>query len=430
MSLLFYEKLFTNLQLSASSLGDSSSRQQVAMLEAVIALIEKEFIQRNRIYLDQRLINAFDVISNSSKASHLPFFALKNTGFWHHHIKPGKLQSYQSLTTTPDYLFIETHVDFAYLDNALFELLNNYASRELLKTALKQNITSQVRDYILRTGDGWDWLECEHIVNDYFSMLHKELRGENYNKTAHRRQLQTKLNNRSGGSIEYKHRNISAILLKFGQAYIPGYKPAFNYQQQLQMVVLTHLASNPSAVESIASHAEIAPVTQIPSHVDWTSVLDQNLPEKIPHVAGSTREYLARKLNFSERERLNRKLGECGEQFVIACEQSRLTQAGRPDLAREIQWVSQELGDGLGYDIRSFDPTRETELYIEVKTTKSGKYQPFFVTDNELAFSKDASDNFCLYRVYDFDKDSRLFLLPGAIDSHVNLQAKAYKAFF
>lgn len=429
MGLLFYEKLFNNIQ-NASSLGDSSSRKHVAMLEAVIVLIEKELIQQNRIYFDQKLRNAFDAVSSIGSEAYLPYCTLINTGFWHHHIRPGMRQPYQSLITAPDHNFIENQIEFAYLDDALFELLSNHFSRELLKTALQQSITSQIRDKILRAGNGWDWLECEHIVSDYFCMLYKELRGEQYNKTQHRRKLQEKLNNRSDGSIEYKHQNISAILLELGQTYISGYKPAFNYQQQLQKVVLAHLAANPSTVEHITAHAEIAPSIQIPLHIDWESVLDTTLPEKIPHIAGNTREYLARKLNFSERERLNRKLGECGEQFVIACEQSRLNKAGRPDLAQEVQWVSQELGDGLGYDIRSFDPVRETELFIEVKTTKSGKYQPFFVTDNELAFSKDASENYCLYRVYDFDKDSRLFLLPGAIDSHVNLQAKSYKAFF
>jgi len=33
-------------------------------------------------------------------------------------------------------------------------------------------------------------------------------------------------NNRSDGSIEYKHQNISAILLRASQIYIQGYKPA------------------------------------------------------------------------------------------------------------------------------------------------------------------------------------------------------------
>jgi hypothetical protein len=70
------------------------------------------------------------------------------------------------------------------------------------------------------------------------------------------------------------------------------------------------------------------------------------------------------------------------------------------------------------------------EHYIEVKTTNNGKYQPFFVTPNELDFSKDAAEHYSLYRVYALNKNPRLFRLPGAIDQHVSLQPELYKASF
>ncbi|MEE4184203.1 MAG: hypothetical protein V2J12_00400 [Gammaproteobacteria bacterium] len=45
----------------------------------------------------------------------------------------------------------------------------------------------------------WSRLECELIVEDYLAML-------------------AKLDNRSEGSIEYKHQNISAVLIHAGCA--------------------------------------------------------------------------------------------------------------------------------------------------------------------------------------------------------------------
>lgn len=73
---------------------------------------------------------------------------------------------------------------------------------------------------------------------------------------------------------------------------------------------------------------------------------------------------------------------------------------------------------------------KDKELFIEVKTTNSGKYQPFLITDNELAFSKDFAESYSLYRVYDFKERARLFQMPGAVDKFVNLRPELYRASF
>ena len=49
-------------------------------------------------------------------------------------------------------------------------------------------------------------------------------------------------------------------------------------------------------------------------------------------------------------------------------ERTALRTAGRDDLARKVRWVSEEDGDGAGYDIASFAPDGLPRL-IEVKTT-------------------------------------------------------------
>jgi hypothetical protein len=179
----------------------------------------------------------------------------------------------------------------------------------------------------------------------------------------------------------------------------------------------------------IADTADL-PVDRQPKVIDWGSVLDTEIPERIPSVQEPQRQYLARKVNYSERERNNRSLGERGEAFALEFERYRLTQAGRSDLAKEVKWVSKKEGDGLGYDIRSFSVEREDELFIEVKTTNSGKYQPFFISDSELAFSREFERQYCLYRVYDFRLNTRLFRLDGAVDRHVELQVANYRAKF
>jgi len=54
------------------------------------------------------------------------------------------------------------------------------------------------------------------------------------------------LNDRSEGWVEFKHQNISAVLKGLGEDWIPGYKPAFNFQMTLVDAVVRWLALNPA----------------------------------------------------------------------------------------------------------------------------------------------------------------------------------------
>lgn len=434
MSLMDYEKQFSALRMNSRG-GREKSPHKVAMLLAVMDLIEREKIVQNRIYFDEQLRDAFSqqfnqlAGSNDRNNPHLPFFHLRGDGFWHHCSKPGKADDYNALTTASGPGVVSSHIAYAYVDDELFEYLDSAVSRNFLKSALLENLSTEARRHLLVVGNGWDWLECEAIVQDYFAMLNDELIGKPYNKAEHRRVLASKLNQRSEGSVEFKHQNISAILIELGQPYIKGYKPAYNYQHQLKQVVLSYLAANPQELNLISDCADIE--TTLPTgNINWNTVLDTELPERITRVQETRREYLARKVNYSEREGNNRNLGERGEAFALDYERYRLTQAGRQDLAKEVEWASKKDGDGLGYDIRSFTLEREDELFIEVKTTNSGKYQPFYISENELAFSREYEQQYCLYRVYDFRANARLFRLEGAVDRHVDLRAVSYRAGF
>lgn len=277
--------------------------------------------------------------------------------------------------------------------------------------------------------EAWSQFECEAITRDYFNMFRKEVVGEPYNKTEHRRELQKLLYNRSDGSIEYKHQNISAILIEAGYPYIPGYKPAFNYQGLLKTVLLDYLHAQVSEINSLVSNLSESVPTSVPEH-EWHNILDE-APERIhKHAEEASPDYTPTKYNYAEIENRNRKLGSSGEEFVFKYEQYRLTKAGRPDLAKEVIWTAKVLGDGAGFDIQSFDETRDVERFIEVKTTNSGKYQPFLITNNELAFSASRPDRYMLYRVFNFRSHPKLFLLPGNIQQHVNLDPRLYRASF
>ena len=110
--------------------------------------------------------------------------------------------------------------------------------------------------------------------------------------------------------------------------------------------------------------------------------------------------------DYFNNHKKQKQLGSKGESFVMEYEKKYLIKNGRPDLANKVELVSKTKGDGLGYDVLSFD-IEGKEKFIEVKTTRSSCKQEFFVTANELEFSKQNAKSYWLYRVYDFNPETQ-----------------------
>lgn len=278
------------------------------------------------------------------------------------------------------------------------------------------------------TSQDWNRLEVEAIVADYLKMLSLELAGQAFSKTAHRRALQQKLKGRTDGSIEFKHCNISAVMRDLGFPTVRGYQPRSNYQSLLREVVEAQVTRQTS-LDSLALAAVEQPAVS-PELIDFSKVV-ANAPKR-QHVATDAapyRDYAPGKRDYIAREAHNTSLGVAGEEFVVRFEHWRLNQLGQPKLADRVEHVSQTQGDGLGYDVLSFDANGK-ERFIEVKTTAFGKETPFFVTRNELDFSKDAKDHFVLCRLFEFRQTPRLFALNGALDQHCALDPVTYRASF
>ena len=273
----------------------------------------------------------------------------------------------------------------------------------------------------------WSRVEVEATVADYLAMLSAELAGVPYNKAVHRRALVKLLNSRSEQAIEFKHANISAVLIDLGFPYIAGYKPRSNYQQLLYDVVSDRLADSPPLLNVAAAYADLPMV--VPEVDDILSVLTSPPTPSEPDRAAQQSEVRRRPFstNYLEREARNRSLGAAGEEFVLNFERARLLTAGREALAGRIEHTSRIRGVGEGFDILSFEESGKERL-IEVKTTKYGRETPFFVSSNELAVSDSRADKYHLYRLFGFRLAPRLFTLPGALGSTCRLSASSYLA--
>ena len=274
----------------------------------------------------------------------------------------------------------------------------------------------------------WSDAEVRAAVADYFRMLRLELAGQKYNKTKHRRALMKRLDNRSDGSVELKHQNISAVLIEMGIPYIDGYKPRFNYQRSLlPEVVADFLKKNPQIQQVFADDSEVNP--PVPTLEDFLAAFeDPPRPEASAASAVAERAiYNPGGVNYLEREARNQSLGAAGEQFVIHFERARLIHAGREALADRIEQVSTTVGPSAGFDIRSFEEDGN-DRFIEAKTTKYGKSTPFFVTPNELQFSRKHSTKYYLYRLFKFRDSPRLFALRGSVEDRCTLEPSQFIA--
>ena len=273
----------------------------------------------------------------------------------------------------------------------------------------------------------WSREEVEATVADYFAMLEVELAGTPFDKTEHRRQLLPMLDARSEGSIEFKHQNISAVLIALGFPYISGYKPRSNYQHLLYEVVSDRLASNRGLVTLV--EADVDRAVAVPTAEDILKVLtDPPKPTTSePRASEKLPRYLPHPVNYLEREARNRALGLAGEEFVINYERARLISIRREALASKIEHVSRIRGDTEGFDILSFDASGADRL-IEVKTTKYGRDTPFFVSRNELNVSQARAERYHLYRVFAFREAPHLFTLHGALSTTCSLDPTAYVA--
>jgi NAD kinase len=143
-----------------------------------------------------------------------------------------------------------------------------------------------------------------------------------------------------------------------------------------------------------------------------------------------TREFKGHKVDYSETEKDNNIIGLKGEKLVIKYEKKRLIEQGEEELSKMVKHVSLIEGDGAGYDVKSYTANGDVKC-IEVKTTKGGKNTPFYITLNEVAFSEEYSDNYYLYRVYNYEIDvntGKFYYEKGKIRDNFDLKAVKYRA--
>ena len=126
--------------------------------------------------------------------------------------------------------------------------------------------------------------------------------------------------------------------------------------------------------------------------------------------------FVGKYVDHIAQQRRNKHIGDIGELIVLAHERDHCP----PEFASNIERVSRTKGDGVGFDILSYDDTG-CEKYIEVKATTGPASRSFHVSGTELARSKAEGDKYFLYRLFNLNEENRtadFFIVQGDLSKY------------
>ncbi|NMH60655.1 HNH endonuclease [Alteromonas ponticola] len=145
MTLAFYYDKLQSLRPDKSS--GRAKPHKVCMMFAVMDLIEQGHVYNNRIYYDDTLKKRFSwhfmrlKQGNDVESPFLPFFHLKSSGFWHLHVSTEYRAAFDSIKSATD-TNMRQLVNYAYLDDGLYDYLKNPSTAPILRNAITANLDS------------------------------------------------------------------------------------------------------------------------------------------------------------------------------------------------------------------------------------------------------------------------------------------------
>lgn len=137
-----YIKKFSSLRTAKLS-GNRSAPHKPVLLLALMTEIESGRITSNQIKITPELVAGFknywyklNVDTSFSPNFALPFFHLRSDGFWQLHTCLGKEILLTSSHSIRSFSQLKEAVDFATLNEELFELMSNQKTRDILRFTL------------------------------------------------------------------------------------------------------------------------------------------------------------------------------------------------------------------------------------------------------------------------------------------------------
>lgn len=144
--------------------------------------------------------------------------------------------------------------------------------------------------------------------------------------------------------------------------------------------------------------------------------------------------HISKDNDYARRQKNKKRVGDIGEELVMCLEMQKLTSLGRKDLADKVKHVSKTEGDGLGYDIISYEKTGNSfqKIYIEVKATTGNYEKPFDITINEVEVSELLATHYYIYRLYNIHHNMTTvpyYTVKGSVKDNFLLEPTSFKAY-
>jgi hypothetical protein len=218
---------------------------------------------------------------------------------------------------------------------------------------------------------------------------------------------------------------------------IAGYEPKFVVQKSMPLTAkyVDNIEKIYGTVENLlntfkTSHSEEMPAANDTVFVNTEEDVQPEVRSESrlkPKEEKSSAPYLRgkSKIDFLAKNRNQAITGGKGESLVLAYEQSRLSDAGRQDLADKVIRVSAE-DDGAGYDIKSYNDDG-TDRYVEVKTSaKKSAGVRFFMSANEMKKSKELNSYYIYYVDSINSKRPRIMPISCPINEKLTISTDTY----
>lgn len=182
-----------------------------------------------------------------------------------------------------------------------------------------------------------------------------------------------------------------------------------------------------------AENEESDKALQYKFDVAIVNITETSPPSGSIPLSDQTRKPIVSSSKFKKKLQNRNIKGAKGEEIVVELERRKLVDAGRADLAEQIEWKS-KTEDGYGYDIESYEISPNglgKKIFIEVKTTSGNINTPFNIGKNEVETSKSLGDSFYIYRVYNLDelgRNIKYYKVQGSAEDNFTLIPVDYKA--
>lgn len=199
---------------------------------------------------------------------------------------------------------------------------------------------------------------------------------------------------------------IESVPSDYISSFIAGYKNHTNIQTTKGFIVFE--------TEEIVKNISRIQKTSIPKKTN------KKTNSKTKKTSGK------KKIDYIKKQIDDVMIGNVGEELVFKYECKKIEKLSQkdPDFKNFTpKWISLK-DDTIGYDILSYNEKKE-KIFIEVKSTKADKYANFYISKNEIEFSKHHSENYYLYRVFGLSTTknfAKFYVLNGDISKSMDIE--------